>query len=477
MPKRALEPPATGRGKRIKPSPEISTAAVARPVWRTGQQEVVTWSSQGEVPTVDICLHRAPSGASGRCAFDKVLACQAENSGSREVLVPVGLTPGQYIVRIHSSVNSAVVADSSELAVECAGGTPVISEVMLQQLTWQGGSRQQVTWSSQGEVPAVDICLHHAQGPNHARGRRKLVKTLVRKANNTGSHEVFVPDGLTPGQYVVRIESSVNGTVLSDSAEFTVVPTGALPAISTVAVARPVWRTGQQEVITWSSQGEVPTVDICLHRATVSASGWQVHRAALAKVLVCKASNSGSYELLVPSGLTPGQYIVRIDSSVNSAVVADSAEFTVECAGSAPVISEVAVRQLIWHGGSRQQVTWSSQGEVPAVDLCLHRAPANRALGRYALGRYALVKVLILKASNSGSREVLVPGGLTPGQYIVRIDSSVNSSVIADSAEFTVDDEHRERCVRYALLLLGLPTAFKLPYALIRKVAVAAATD
>ena len=364
MPKRALESPATGRGKRIKPSPEISTAAAARPVWRTGQQEVVTWSSQGEVPTVNICLHRAPSGARGRCAFEKVLASGAKNSGSREVLVPVGLTPGQYIVRIDSSVNSAVVADSSEFAVECAGGAPVISEIVLQQLTWQGGSRQQVTWKSQGEVPAVDICLHHARGPDHAHDRRKLVKTLVRKANNTGSHEVSVPDGLTPGQYVVRIDSSVNGTVRSDSAEFTVVPTGALPAISTVAVARPVWRTGQQEVITWSSQGEVPTVDICLHRA--------------------------------PSG---------------------------------------------------------------------------------ASGRCAIEKVLASRAKNSGSRGVLVPVGLTPGQYIVRIDSSVNSAVIADSAEFTVDDEHRERCVRYALLLLGLPTACKLPYALIRKVAVAAATD
>ena len=116
-------------------------------------------------------------------------------------------------------------------------------------------------------------------------------------------------------------------------------------------------------------------------------------------------------------------------------------------------------------------MTWGSQGEVPAVDICLHRAPAN------ARGHYALAKVLILNTNNSGSHDVLVPVGLTPGQYIVRIDSSVNSSVIADSAEFTVDDEHRERCVRYALLLLGLPTACKLPYALIRKVAVAAATD
>ena len=362
MPKRALESPTTVRGKRIKPVPEISTAAVARPVWRTGQPEVVTWSSQGDVPAVNICLHLAPSGVTGRCAFVKVLACHAKNSGS---------------------------------------------------------------------------------------------------------HEVLVPGGLTPGQYIVRVESSVNGSVIADSAECTVVPTGALPAISAVSVAHPVWLSGQQEVITWDSQGEVPTVDICLHRA--SAGAWA--RRALAKILVCKASNCGSYELLVPGGLTPGQYVVRVESSVNRAVVADSAEFTVECTGSAPAISQAAVRQLIWHGGSRQQVTWGSQGEVPAVDICLHRAPAN------ARGHYALAKVLILNTNNSGSHDVLVPVGLTPGQYIVRIDSSVNSSVIADSAEFTVDDEHRERCVRYALLLLGLPSAYKLPYALIRKVAVAAATD
>jgi hypothetical protein len=240
-----------------------------------------------------------------------------------------------------------------------------------------------------------------------------------------------------------------------------------VPEISTVVVARPVWRTGQQGVVTWSSQGEVPAVDIDLYRASADALGGL----AFIKALVGKASNSGSHEVLLPSGLTPGQHVVRIESRVNGAVFADSAEFTVECTGGAPAISQVAVRQLIWHGGSRQQVTWSSQGEVPAVDIDLYRASAD------ALGGLTLVKTLKHGAKNSGSHEVLVPDGLTPGQHVVRIESKVNRHVLADSAEFTVDDEHRERCVRYALLLLGLPSACKLPYALIRKVAVAAAMD
>ena len=240
------------------------------------------------------------------------------------------------------------------------------------------------------------------------------------------------------------------------------------PEISTVAVAFPVWRSGQQELVTWSSQGEVPTVDICLHEHTINCIGMREH----VQALVHRAYNSGSHEVLVPAGLTPGQYVVRVQSSVNSSVFADSAELTVECTGSAPAISEVAVQQLIWHGGSRQQVTWSSQGEVPAVDIDLYRPSADARSG------HTFIKTLARTANiNSGSREVLVPAGLTPGQYVVRVQSRVDRSVFADSAEFTADDEHRERCVRYALLLLGLPSACKLPYALIRKVAVAAATD
>ena len=79
----------------------------------------------------------------------------------------------------------------------------VTSDQLVRQLIWHGGSRQQVTWSSQGEVPAVRICLHkHATDEF---GMRDHVKTLEHGANNSGSHEVLVPDGLTPGQYVVRI--------------------------------------------------------------------------------------------------------------------------------------------------------------------------------------------------------------------------------------------------------------------------------
>ena len=70
---------------------------------------------------------------------------------------------------------------------------------------------------------------------------------------------------------------------------------------------------------------------------------------------------------------------------------------------------------------------------------------------------------------------ITVPTGLTPGKYHLEVQSTYNREVTAQSADFTIDDEHRERCVRIGLLLLGLPPQFRLPYAIVRKIAVEAA--
>ena len=87
------------------------------------------------------------------------------------------------------------------------------------------------------------------------------------------------------------------------------------------------------------------------------------------------------------------------------------------------------------------------------------------------------VKTLFRNAPNTGSKEVTVPIGLTPGSYAIRVASSANTDAYAVSNPFAIDDEHRERCVHYALLLLGLPPQKALPYPIIRKIAVLAATD
>jgi len=185
---------------------------------------------------------------------------------------------------------------------------------------------------------------------------------------------------------------------------------------------------------------------------------------AYADSLKVDAPNDGACSVRVPRGLLPGQYFLRITSAANSRVTADSTDFTVTCAGPTPAVSQVVVPQQ-WGTGQRQQVTWQSQGEVRKVGIDL-----------YHRRNLAYADSLKVDAPNDGACSVRVPRGLLPGQYFLRITSAANDDVTADSTDFTIDDEHRERCVRYGMLLLGLPSSHRLPYTLIRRIAVAAAS-
>jgi len=202
------------------------------------------------------------------------------------------------------------------------------------------------------------------------------------------------------------------------------------------------------------------------------------------------AENSGSSMVTLPAGLLPGQYHLQVRSSDNEDVTADSATFEVTCTGPPPAISNVAPQQPIWHSGSQQQVTWSCKGDVPTVNINLYRSSNSATKVNFPISwkldaensiqrHLRLIATVQRSAENSGRSVITVPTGLTPGKYHLEVVSSYkgacNREVAAESAAFTIDDEHRERCVRIGLLLLGLPPQFRLPYAIIRKIAVEAA--
>ena len=132
-----------------------------------------------------------------------------------------------------------------------------------------------------------------------------------------------------------------------------------------------------------------------------------------------------------------------------------------------PAISNVVLQHEEWRSGQVQQVTWSSQGEVPSVTITLYKSDDSVINMPTCFLQHG--------ADNSGRSVITVPTGLTPGKYHLKVQSTYNREVDAQSADFTIDDEHRERCVRIGLLLLGLPPQFRLPYAIVRKIAVEAA--
>lgn len=143
---------------------------------------------------------------------------------------------------------------------------------------------------------------------------------------------------------------------------------------------------------------------------------------------------------------------------------------------------DVTTSQRIWHSASRQRITWRHRGAVPLVGVYLYtRAePSEEELADPDFSEedwLDKVQNLELRVENLGFYSVTVPSGLPPGTYHVRIQSSSTRKVMASSADILIDDEHRERCVRYALGLLGLRRPRRLPYSVVKKIAVMAATE
>ena len=131
----------------------------------------------------------------------------------------------------------------------------------------------------------------------------------------------------------------------------------------------------------------------------------------------------------------------------------------------APAIRNVAVQRTEWRGGSKQRVTWETTGTVPNVHI-----------GLLETGGF-FPRTIAYEVENTGSHLVTVPVGLVPGEYQLQVESSAARVAVKGQAAVRVDDEHRARCVMYARLLLGLPPRSKLPYPVLRKVAMLAATD
>ena len=433
---------ASRKKQRIVLPPAIKNVSVQQQEWRGGSQQTVRWASEGDVPTVDISLYKGDF-------YGKILVHHVPNSGTCIVTVPSGLSPANdYRVAVESTVNDNVSSFSGHIAINADATPPAIKSVSVQQPIWHSGTQQTVCWTSEGDVPKVDLYLRK-------KGDDFNMTVLKREIPNSGTYIVTVPGGLSPAtNYRVQVESTINHDVLSRSGRISI--GGIPPVIKNVRVQKE-WRGGSQQMVRWASEGDVPTVDLLLRRKDDF----------FGKVLRSQVPNSGKYIVMVPAGLTPANdYRVQVESTINDSVSARSSRIAINADATPPAIKNVSVQQPIWHGGSQQMVRWTSEGDVPTVDLVLRRKGDN-----------FIVKLLCHHVPNSGTCVVTVPAGLTPANgYRVEVESSVNDGASARSGAFTIDDEHRERCVQIAMLLLGLPLHLRLPYPILRQVCMLAAT-
>lgn len=466
--KRSLESPEPKEAKRLKPCPEISGVA-CESTWRGGQSQLITWKLQGDVPGVKLKLQDERDFETFNIYDGRNLPITTNlSAGSCLVTVPRGMIPGTYRVKVQSTASDAVHAHSGYFRIDEDRAPPALSAVTTG-IEWTGGTRQLVTWSYQGDVPTVELHLCQAAETSMiARGT-----SLHAKFANEGSFVVIAPTGLPPGGYRVRVRSPLNHGVYSFS-EALQLNQGVPPAILDVATSEN-WEGGTLQQITWRHQGSVGNVMVSLW-----ADGMNFWAPGDERVMILhwRHSNSGSCSITVPTGFPPGAYRVKVQSSDCPAVSGTSRDLWIDRGCTPPEIMDVTTSQRIWHSASHQRITWRHRGAVPLVGvyLCTKVTLSGGGLRRpHVIKR--TVKTLQSGVENLGSCSVTVPSGLPPGTYHVEVLSSSARPIKASSADFLIDDDHRERCVRYALGLLGLRRPRRLPYSVVKKIAVMAATE
>ena len=230
------------------------------------------------------------------------------------------------------------------------------------------------------------------------------------------------------------------------------------PAIKKVKAQNKEWLGGSQQTVRWASEGDVAKVTILLTRPGARF---------LDMNLAFEVDNTGQHVVTVPRGLAPARdYRIDVHSASDMYLSAVSACISIDADATPPAIKKVKAQNKAWLGGSQQTVRWASEGDVAKVTILLTR-PGARFLDMN----------LAFEVDNTGQHVVTVPRGLAPARdYRIDVHSASDMYLSGQTSRFTIDDEHRARCVQIATALLGLPPHLRLPYPILRSICMQAAT-
>jgi len=191
------EDPSEGKGC-------IKSVKIRFPFWKGGDKEKISWNNElgkkgctGGGDRVTLSLYTLQG-----CLTD-ILSFDIENTGSATVQVPRGLTPGIYKVLVKSSSLSRQGSRAWSEPIQIEKGD--ISDVRLSTSSLIGGGREEITWRTEGNVPKISVSLYTSA--------QCFKLYLEHEVENRNSCSVDIPFGLTPGIYLIRVESFTNKEV------------------------------------------------------------------------------------------------------------------------------------------------------------------------------------------------------------------------------------------------------------------------
>jgi Leucine-rich repeat (LRR) protein len=304
--------------------------------WEGTTTQSITWGSTGNIPDVKI-EYSTDNGNT----WNTIIA-STPNSGSYNWLVP-NTPSGNCLVKITDTAGPA--SDTSNAVFTIAAQRTITVTAPDGGQNWEGGTVQNITWTSTGSIPNVKIEYSTDTGGSW--------NTITASVSNSGSYGWTVP-GTPSANCLVKISDTAGPASDTSNAVFTILQQRAITV--TAPDGSESWEGGFTRAITWNSTGSI--ANVMIEYSTDTGGSWNT--------VIASTANSGSYNWTVPN--TPSSNCsVRITDTAGPASDTSNGVFTITEQRTLTIT--VPNDGESWEVDSNQTITWLSTGNIVNVRL------------------------------------------------------------------------------------------------------------
>lgn len=373
--------------------------------WQEGSTHNINWAASDLVTNLDID-YSTNAGSTWNSIDTDVLA----NSGVYSWTLPSPLTSTQALIRLTDSDN-ATVSDQSD-AVFTISSLSLTSPLGGEK--WKAGGTESITWSSSN---ITNVKLEYSD--DNGLSWNSIVNRL---SASLGTYDWTIPS-IASNQTKIRITSAADATIADSSNVF---------SVSSIAILSPnggeEFQAGAQTSITWSSS-IISTVN--LFYSTDNGANWNT-------IVNNFAAAGGSYDWMIPSGISSASAKVKIEDTANNSVTDSSdAVFTIgnlvltspsggdhlQASKSATItwnsenISNIKIEYSLDNGTSWNNIASSVAAALGTYEWSIDAVSSNQALVRLSSTTNATIsdqssvfKISLLSLTSPAGAEVWQSG-------------------------------------------------------------------
>lgn len=253
-------------------------------------------------------------------------------------------------------------------------------------------------------------------------GCTQTVRT--RSATIAGSCEMVVPSTLPPGTYELRLLANDSADVRATSPPFEVASPVQLSTSTSAATP------GQSIVVTWTGVGSpTPTDWLGLYQVGAPPTSFLEWAYVSCSKTPDVGRPSGSCPFILPTGLPPGQYTIRLLANDGWTLLATTAPITVTPTTSGPSLSAMPA---LLAPGAVVFATWDGVVAASPTDwIGLYRAGTSAI--EFIEWVYVSCSKTPAAARPAGTCAVELPQTLASGDYSLRLLANDGFEVLATS--------------------------------------------